>query len=131
MRKDIKIPESKGIYIGVAREKNEESQILEWNAYLINDRDITIEMILIVSKGFDKEVKTSTMRHSVKELSAKSFAKIEFIQEELLRLTNEFAVTYFADGKMYDRTFVFAENSIQESKLVELPVIKLPGILKK
>lgn len=131
MKKDIKIPKSKGIYLGVAREKNEESQIMEWNAYLINDRDITIEMILIVSKGFDQEVKTSTMRHSIKELAAKSFAKIEFIQEELLKLTNEFAVTYFADGKMYDRTFIFAENSIQESQLEELPIIKSPGILKK
>lgn len=131
MKKDIKIPESKGIYMGVAREKNEESQIMEWNAYLINDRDSTIEMILIVSKGFDKELKTSTMRHTVKELKARSFAKIEFIQEEVLKLTNEFAVTYFADGKLYERTFIFAENSIQESELVELPIIKTPGILKK
>ena len=131
LKKDIKIPESKGIYIGVAREKNEESQIMEWNAYLINDRDITIEMILIVSKGFDKEIKTSKMRHTVKELQAKSFAKIEFLQEEVLSLTNEFAVTYFADGKMYERTFVFPENSIQESQLKELPIIKTQGILKK
>ncbi|MFN4762134.1 hypothetical protein ACKGJN_03330 [Gillisia sp. Q332] len=131
MKKDIKIPESKGIYIGVAREKNEESQIMEWNAYLINDRDVTIEMILIVSKGFDKEIKTSKMRHTVKELHAKSFAKIEFLQEEVLKLTNEFAVTYFADGKMYERTFIFAENSIKESELVKLPIINLPGILKK
>lgn len=131
LRKDIKIPESNGIYVGVAREKNEEFQAMEWNAYIINDRDITIEMILIVSKGFDKEIKTSTMRHSVKVLSAKSFAKIEFLQEELLQLTNEFAVTYFADGKMYDKTFVFSENSIKESRLVELPIIKIPGILCK
>ncbi|MFO7720051.1 MAG: hypothetical protein R6W85_06390 [Gillisia sp.] len=131
MKKDIKIPESKGIYLGIAREKNVEFQTMEWNAYIINDRDITIEMILVVSKGFDKEIKTSTMRHSVKELPEKSFAKIEFLQEEVLALTNEFAVTYFADGKMYDRTFVFSENSIKESEMVELPILKIPGILKK
>ncbi|CAM4079899.1 hypothetical protein [Gillisia limnaea] len=131
MKKDIKIPKSAGIYMGVAREKSEEFQTMEWNAYLINDRDIAIEMVLIVSKGFDKEIKTATMRHSVKVLAAKSFAKIEFLQEELLQLTNEFAVTYFADGKMYERTFVFSENSIKESGLVELPIIKTPGILCK
>ncbi len=131
MKKDIKIPKSAGIYMGVAREKSEEFQTMEWNAYLINDRDIAIEMVLIVSKGFDKEIKTATMRHSVKVLPAKSFAKIEFLQEELLKLTNEFAVTYFADGKMYERTFVFSENSIKESGLVELPIIKTPGILCK
>ena len=131
MKKDIKIPESKGIYIAVVREENEEGKAMEWNAYLINDRDIPIEMVLIVSKGFDKELKTSTMRHTVKELPAKAFAKIEFLQEEVLKLTNEFAVTYFADGKMYDRTFIFSENSIAESKLEELPIIPSLGILCK
>ncbi len=131
MKKDIKIPESKGIYIAVVREENEEAKVMEWNAYLINDRDIPIEMVLIVSKGFDKELKTSTMRHTVKELPAKAFAKIEFLQEEVLKLTNEFAVTYFADGKMYDRTFIFSENSIAESKLEELPIIPSLGILCK
>ena len=131
MKKDIKIPESKGVYLGVIREKNEEFESMEWNAYIINDLDITLEMILIVSKGFDKELQTSTMRHSVKELPAKSVAKIEFLPEEILGLTNEFAVTYFADGKMYDRTFVFTENSIEESKMVELPIIKTLGILSK
>jgi len=131
LKKDIKIPESKGIYIAVVREENEEAKVMEWNAYLINDRDIPIEMVLIVSKGFDKELKTSTMRHTVKELPAKAFAKIEFLQEEVLKLTNEFAVTYFADGKMYDRTFIFSENSIAESKLEELPIIPSLGILCK
>ena len=131
MKKDIKIPESKGVYLGVIREKNEEFESMEWNAYIINDLDITLEMILIVSKGFDKDLQTSTMRHSVKELPPKSVAKIEFLPEEILGLTNEFAVTYFADGKMYDRTFVFAENSIEESKMVELPIIKTLGILSK
>ena len=131
MKKDIKIPESKGIYIAVVREENEEAKAMEWNAYLINDRDIAIEMVLIVSKGFDKEIKTSTMRHTVKELPAKAFAKIEFLQEEVLKLTNEFAVTYFADGKMYERTFIFSENSIKESKLEELPIIPSLGILCK
>lgn len=131
MKKDIKIPKSKGIYIGIAREKNQEFQSMEWNAYLINDRDITIEMILIVSKGFNNEIKTSKMRHTVKELPGKSFAKIEFMQEEILKLTNEFAVTYFADGKMYERTFVFSENSIKELEMVVLPILKIPGILKK
>ena len=131
MKKDIEIPESKGIYLAAVREKNEEFQSMEWNAYLINDRETSIEMVLIVTKGFDQEESTYTMRHSIKMLPAKSFAKIEFLQEEVLRLNNQFSVTYFADNKMYEKTFLFRKNSINEAALKDLPVIKKQGVLVK
>jgi len=131
LKKDIEIPESKGIYLAAVREKNEEFQSMEWNAYLINDRETSIEMALIVTKGFDKEESTSTMRHSIKMLPAKSFAKIEFLQDEVLRLNNQFSVTYFADDKMYEKTFLFRKNSINEAALKDLPVIKKQGVLLK
>ena len=131
MKKDIEIPESEGIYLAAVREKNEEFQSMEWNAYLINDRETSIEMVLIRTKGFDKEESTSIMRHSIKMLSAKSFAKIEFLQDEVLRLNNQFSVTYFADNKMYERTFLFPKNSINEAALKNLPIIKKQGVLVK
>jgi hypothetical protein len=131
LKKDIEIPESKGIYLAAVREKNEESQSMEWNAYLINDSGTSIEMALIVAKGFDKMESTSTMRHSIKLLPAKSFAKIEFLQDELLRLNNQFFVTYFAGDKMYEKTFLFPKNSINEAAIKELPVIKKQGVLVK
>jgi hypothetical protein len=131
LKKDIEIPESKGIYLAAVREKNEEFQSMEWNAYLINDRETSIEMVLIVTKGFDKAESTSTMRHSIKMLPARSFAKIEFLQDEVLRLNNQFSVTYFADNKMYEKTFLFRKNSINEAALKDLPVIKKQGVLVK
>jgi hypothetical protein len=131
LKKDIEIPESKGVYLAVVREKNEEFQSMEWNAYLINDRDTSIEMVLIVAQGFDKEESTSIMRHSIKMLSAKSFAKIEFLQDEVLRLNNQFSVTYFADDKMYEKTFLFPKDSINEAALKKVEIIKKQGILVK
>ena len=131
MKKDIEIPESKGVYLAVVREKNEEFQSMEWNAYLINDRDTSIEMVLIVVQGFDKEESTSIMRHSIKMLSAKSCAKIEFLQDEVLRLNNQFSVTYFADNKMYEKTFLFPKDSINEAALKNVEIIKKQGILVK
>ena len=131
MKKDIEIPESKGVYLAVVREKNEEFQSMDWNAYLINDRDTSIEMVLIVAQGFDKEESTSIMRHSIKMLSAKSFAKIEFLQDEVLRLNNQFSVTYFADNKMYEKTFLFPKDSINEAALKNVEIIKKQGILVK
>jgi hypothetical protein len=131
LKKDIEIPESKGIYLAAVREKNEEFQSMEWNAYLINDSETSIEMALIVAKGFDNDESTSTMRHSIKMLPAKSFAKIEFLQDEVLRLNNQFSVTYFANDKMYEKTFLFPKNSINEAALKNLPVIKKQGVLVK
>jgi len=131
LKKDIEIPESKGIYLAAVREKNEEFQSMEWNAYLINDKETSIEMVLIVTKGYDKEESTSTMRHSIKMLPAKSFAKIEFLQDEVLRLNNQFSITYFADDKMYEKTFFFPKNSINEAALKKLPIIKKQGVLVK
>lgn len=131
MKKDIKIPESKGIYLAAIREKNEEFQSMEWNAYLINDRETSIEMVLIVTQGFDKEVRTSTMRHSIEMVPAKSFAKIEFLQDEVLPLNNQFSITYFADDKMYEKTFLFPKNSINEAALKDLPIIEKQGVLVK
>lgn len=131
MKKDIEIPESKGICLAVVREKNQEFQSMEWNAYLINNNDTSIEMVLVVTKGFYKEESTSVMRHSIKMLPARSFAKIEFLLDEVLRLNNQFSVTYFADDKMYEKTFLFPKNSINEAALKLVPVIKKQGILAK
>ena len=131
MKKDIEIPESKEIYVAIVREKNEEFQSLEWNAYIINDRETSIEMALIVVRGFDEEKSTSIMRHSINILQAKSFSKIEFLQDEVLGLNNQFSVSYFADNKMYEKTFMFKKNTINEAALKDLPVMKIKGVLVK
>lgn len=129
MKKDIEIPESRDIHIAAVREKHEEFKSLDWNAYIINDRKEAVEMVLIVSKGEGNNKATSTMRHSIKVLPAKSFAKIEFLQDEVLQLNNQFSVTYFADGKMYEKIFNFRKNSVKEKDAVELPVMPQKGIL--
>ena len=129
MKKDIEIPKVVDVYIAAVREKHAEYQTMDWNAYIINDRDVPLEMVLLVTRGYDEQDTTSTMRHSIKVLPAKSFAKIEFLQDNVLKLNNEFAVTFFADGKMYERTYVFEKNTIAEEDVIELPVMIQKGIL--
>ncbi len=131
MKKDIEIPESKGIYLAAVREKNEEFQSMEWNAYLINDNQAPIEMVLIVSKGFDIEESTSILRHSLKMLPGRSFAKIEYLHDEVLRLNTQFYVSYFAYDKMYEKTFLLEKNSVIEAALMQIPVMKKQGVLAK
>lgn len=129
MKKDIEIPEVSGVYLAAVREQHEEYRTMDWNAYIINDRSEPLEMVLLVSRGFDNRKNTSTMRHSIKVLPAKSFAKIEFLQEEVLKLNNEFSVTWFANGKMYEKKYLFEKGSVKENNSKVIPVMDKKGVL--
>lgn len=131
MKKDIEIPVAKDVYVAAIHEWNEEFLSKDWNAYIINNRATQIDMVLIVSKGYDGERKTSLMRHAIGEVNAKSFSKIELIQEDVLTLNNEFFVTYYADNKIYEKRFVFEKNTVNENNLSEIPLIKKEGIFAK
>ncbi|AYN65913.1 hypothetical protein D1013_00210 [Euzebyella marina] len=129
MKKDIEIPVAKDVHVAIIREWNDEFLSKDWNAYIINDRSDAIEMVIVVSKGFDEDRKTSTMRHGIGKMEAKSFAKIELIQEEVLALDNEFFVTFFAEDKLYEKRFLFPKYSVSEKKLQQIPIVEREGIL--
>lgn len=131
MKKDIEIPIAKDVYIALVYEWNDEFLSKDWNAYIINNRKTPIDMALIVSKGYDEKVKTSTMRHAIGVLAAKSFEKVELVQEEVLRLNNEFFVTYYADNKLYEKKFLFEKGSVNEQNLTHVPLIEKDGIFAK
>lgn len=129
MKKDITIPEVKGIHLAAVREWNKDFRTHDWNVYILNENTFPVETILIVSDGSDKKDITSTMRHSLKILPAKSFAKIELLQPEILKLNNKFSVTYFAENTMFHKQFLFKKNSISESAQGEIPLMKEEGVL--
>lgn len=131
MKKDIQIPQVTDVYIAVVQEHNEVDKSMEWNAYIINDKETTLEMVLIVSKGFTSDKETSTMRHKLENLPSKSYAKIELIQDDVLGLNNEFKVSFFENNKMFDRTYLFRKNTINDSTLQAIPLMEIKGVLVK
>ena len=131
MKKDIEIPEVKDVFLAVVREENEDFRRLAWNAYLVNDSNTAIDTVLIVTRGFSEAQTTSTMRHSLKELPPKSFAKVEFLQDEVLALNNEFSVSFFSEGKMLHKKFLFRKNSINEKATQDIAVMGKKGVVVK
>ncbi|WP_273568441.1 hypothetical protein [Maribacter halichondriae] len=129
MKKDIEIPIAKDVHIAIVQEWSDDFLSKDWNAYVLNNRPDLIEMVIVVSKGFDEDKKTSTMRHGIGVVGAKSFEKIELLQEEVLTLNNEFFLTFFADGKLYEKRFVFEKNTVMEQNLVHLPLIEKEGVM--
>jgi hypothetical protein len=131
VKKDIEIPVAKDVYVAIVREWNEEFLNKDWNAYIINSQKNPIELTMVVSKGYDNDRKTSIMRHTIGDVAAKSYKKIEVIQDDVLALNNEFYVTYYSDNKLYEKRFLFEQNSVKESNLVTIPILDKDGIYAK
>lgn len=129
MKKDIIIPKVEDVYVAAVKEYNELQRTEDWNIYIINNKSVALEMILIVSTGYSSDKVTSTMRHKLEALPPNSYAKVELLMEEVLWLKNEFLVTFFQDNKMYDKSFVFEPNTINNLSLKKLPLIKELGVL--
>ena len=131
MKKDIQIPESTDVHLAIVHEFNEVFKTDDYTAYLINQKAEPIEAVLIVSRGYDGMVKTSVMRHNLTTLPANSVAKIELMQEEVLKLNNEFKLTYFYENTLFEKTFLFKKNSIKQKALRPIKLLDKRGILMK
>ena len=131
MRKDIEIPEVEGVYVAVVNEYNDIYKTQDWNAYIINDKDVDLEVVLIVTSGYTEEKMTSIFRKKLDVLPKKSYAKIELMQEDLFALNNEFKVTFFEGNAMFEKTYLFRQNTINETALQAIPLMKATGVLVK
>ncbi|MDP3358539.1 MAG: hypothetical protein Q8S41_04245 [Lutibacter sp.] len=133
MKKDIQIPEVIDVFMAIVKEYNNIFQCEDWNAYIINNKDVDLDMVLVVSKGYDEEklTETSLLRHKIDKLPAKSFAKVELMQEEVLKLSNFFNVTFFEGNAMFDKKYLFKKGTIKESALRMIPLLSKKGILVK
>jgi hypothetical protein len=129
MKKDIQIPEVKNVHVAIVYEYNEIYKTDDWNVYVINNKNTDLEMMVVVSQGFSETKTTSLLRKKLNKLPANSFAKIEFIQPDLFRLNNRFQVTFFEGNTLYEKTFIFKENTIKEAALRMIPELKKRGIL--
>ena len=131
MKTDIQIPEVKNVYLAVVNEYNEIYKTQDWNAYIINDKNVDLEMVLIVSSGYSEDKKTAVFRKQLEKLPAKSFAKIELLQEDLFALNNTFKVSFFEGNTMYDKTYLFRKNTINLKALQPVPLMDVKGVLVK
>lgn len=137
MRKDIKIPKVENISVAVVEELNEEKTANIYNVYLINNKNVAIENVLVSSKGYGEnkstgeKIKTSVLRHGLGTVEANSFVKIEPIMEELFGVNNEYWLSFFESNTMLDKKYIFLAESIQPANYVNIPLIDKKGILIK
>lgn len=129
MRKDIEIPIAKNVHIVAVKEWDKDFLAKTWNVYLVNGREDTIEAVLVMSRGNSEDRKTSILRHGLGSIASRTASKVEFIADEVLGFTNEYMVTFFAEGQLFERNFTFTPFSISEERTTPLPVLDADGVI--
>ena len=113
----------------------ETPEVKNWSVYLINLKSIAINHVLVSSKGYGdkngKPVKTSVLRHFLGDMKAQSFNSVEAIDTEVFGLTNEYWLSYYINGTIYDKKFIFLPESIVDENLVKIPLVNKPGVMIK
>ena len=58
-----------------------------------------------------------------------SFAKLEFLHDDVLQVDNIFQVAYFLDGKLMHKDFKFPKGVLNSRNIKKLPLLNLEGIV--
>jgi hypothetical protein len=105
----------------------------QWKVYLINLRKEPISSIMVSSQGYGnvdgKEVKTSAIRQFIEHLGGQQYIAVEIITEELKQLSNQFWVSFWLNGQLYDKKYVFVRESINEEFYTHIPLLDTKGVM--
>lgn len=134
MREELKGPKVENVGVAVVEQFDENDNKVHY-VYLINLRDDIMEGIIVTSKGYGMNVKTgekvqtSMLRHCLEVLLPNEAAKLEPIMEDVFGLANEYWVSFYVDGKMYDKKFIFLPETISEKNMKEIPALGMKGVM--
>lgn len=135
MKKDIPIHKVEDVAIAVVPR---EPSILQtdddlWDVYLINLRADAISSVLINSRGYGdlngEKQRTTILRHFFEEIDPLACVQIEPIQTKLFKITNEYWVSFVHQGYMYDKKYIFVQESISETHFTTIPFLNRKGVM--
>ncbi|SFS36125.1 hypothetical protein [Sphingobacterium wenxiniae] len=132
MKKDLPQNIVEDISIAVVLE-SEGPENKVWNVYLVNEKEVSLQNVLVSSKGYGlkdgREVKTTTLRHFIGDVAGKEAVKVEAIDTQVFGLTNEYWLSYYIDGTIYDKKYIFLPESIVDENLIKVPLMNKAGIV--
>lgn len=142
MKQDIEFLPVEGITMAIAKEPLDElaeaSEVSQdgfnWKVFILNTSENTVDNVIIASRGYGtgpdgEKQETSVLRHYIEELPGNSAAPVELISPAVFHLVNEYWVSYYIGGKIYDKKFLFMPDSVVQENIRLLPIIDLEGVL--
>lgn len=136
MKKDIAFAPVEGVSVAIV--PDEAAATAEgqpgWLVYLLNHNDHELENVIVSSNGYGttaegESVRTSTLRHSLLTVPEQSAVAVEPIDPALFHLNNQYWVSYYVGGQIFDKKFVFVPDSIVVENLTPVALLDRPGIL--
>ena len=132
MKKDIPFHKVEDVGMAVVPEKDKEGGE-EWSVFLVNMSPDTLEGVIISSTGYGtyqgRDVKTSTLRQFFEKIPSEHAVKVELIETKLFGLNNEFWISFWLNGEMYDRKYVFVPESILPDNFTTIPLLNKKGVM--
>jgi len=133
MKSDIIVPVVENVFIVAIQDWSDDFQENCWYAYLLNATNEPLEMAMIVSRAYGlidgEERNTMSLRHAFAKVETQTAIRIEFLENKVLELNNEFLLSYFLGNKMFDKKFIFNANSINVNAQIDLLVVIKLGIM--
>jgi hypothetical protein len=133
LKSDIIIPKVENVFLAAVQERSDDFMEKVWYVYLVNDSDFDLDSVMVVSNAFgtiDGEMKkTSFLRHAFVKVPSVSVVKVELLEANVLRLNNEFMVTYFIGSSLFDKKFIFKSQSIIPDYVEEVPILFVDGVI--
>ncbi len=134
MKKDIEILKVEDLAIAIVpRLSSEEDHDLFWDSYIINLKDEAIHSVLVNSTGYGEvdgeKRRTGTMRYFWETIGPLDLIKIEPVHIDLLKIANEYWVSFTFDNYLYDKKYVFVQGSLEPSNFTEIPFLDKKGVM--
>jgi len=135
MKQDIPFEPVVGVSVAIVPDADSleaaigETGTATWQVFLLNNNEFALENVLIASEGYGNQpdgqaVRTSTLRYHFPEVAAHSATLIELIDPAVFHLTNQYWVSYYRDGQIFDKKFVFVPDSIVAANLSRLDLLE-------
>lgn len=127
MKKDIKFPQIENVFVTVAKGDG------QWQVYLLNRTGRQLDTVMVTSKGYGSkdgtEQRTSVLRHVIPKIEPGEYALIEPIDEQVFHLNNEYWVSFFISGQLYDKKYIFVPETIISENLSYIDELSMEGVL--
>ena len=125
MKKDIYIPKSVNVHLGIIPNNDQSS----YDLYLINSKNERIRNILITTMGVMGDRKSSTLRYFIEGLDEFTCQKFETMLPDVQEKNNDVFITYYIGADIFDLQIFFSKKILDEINVVALPIINESGYL--
>ena len=130
MKQDIPFEPVVGVSIAIVPDADAtgEGDQPTWQVFLLNNNDFALSTVLIASEGYGTQpdgqvVRTTTLRYHFPEIEPHSATPVELIDPAVFHLTNQYWVSYYQEGRIFDKKFLFVPDSITPDNFSRLDLL--------